>query len=208
MSQSVLRRLMPVAALLPALLLSCAAVSGASAADRLTVGMQLEPPVLDPGANPAVAISEVLYGSVFEGLVRFAADGSVIPQLAESWEIAADGLSYVFHLRKNVRYQDGVDFDAAASSKRSDRADCSYRLMGRIVRCVRRASLFDVEHKSVGVADVAARDRRVFFHDRTAGRQKCAFRRLHAGHEKIEHRSVLGTVFDVQPKCSRLEAQQ
>ena len=44
--------------------------------------MQLEPPVLDPTANPAAAISEVLYGNVFEGLVQFAADGSVLPRLA------------------------------------------------------------------------------------------------------------------------------
>jgi hypothetical protein len=51
MRQSVLRRLMPVAVLLPALLVSCAAATGAYAADRLSVGMQLEPPVLDPGAG-------------------------------------------------------------------------------------------------------------------------------------------------------------
>jgi peptide/nickel transport system substrate-binding protein len=122
MRQSVLHRLLPVAVLLPVLLLSCAAATGACAADRLTVGMQLEPPVLDPGANPAAAISEILYGSVYEGLVRFAADGSVMPQLAESWEIAADGLSYVFHLRKNVRYHDGVAFDAGTAKFSLDRA--------------------------------------------------------------------------------------
>jgi peptide/nickel transport system substrate-binding protein len=45
----------------------------------MTIGMQLEPPVLDPSANPAAAISEALYGNVFEGLVQFAADGSVLP---------------------------------------------------------------------------------------------------------------------------------
>jgi peptide/nickel transport system substrate-binding protein len=41
--------------------------------DRATIGMQLEPPVLDPTANPAAAISEILYGNVYEGLVQFAA---------------------------------------------------------------------------------------------------------------------------------------
>ncbi len=71
----------------------------AGAAGRVAIGMQLEPPTLDPTANPAAAISEALYGNLYEGLVQFAADGSVLPQLAESWDISPDGLTYTFHLR-------------------------------------------------------------------------------------------------------------
>ncbi len=55
---------------------------------------------------------EILYGNVFEGLVSFAADGSVTPRLAASWDISDDGLSYVFHLRQGVRFHDGTPFDA------------------------------------------------------------------------------------------------
>jgi peptide/nickel transport system substrate-binding protein len=84
-------------------------------AQRLIIGTQLEPPVLDPSANPAAAISEVLYGNVYEGLVQFAADGSVLPKLALSWEISSDGLRYLFHLKSGVRFHDGSDFDAAAA---------------------------------------------------------------------------------------------
>ena len=85
------------------------------AEQRLIIGTQLEPPVLDPTANPAAAISEVLYGNVYEGLVQFAADGSVLPRLALSWETSADGLTYVFHLKRGVRFHDGSEFDAAAA---------------------------------------------------------------------------------------------
>lgn len=81
----------------------------------MIIGTQLEPPILDPTANPAAAISEVLYGNVYEGLVQFAADGSVLPRLALSWEVSSDGLSYVFHLKGGVRFHDGSDFDAAAA---------------------------------------------------------------------------------------------
>ena len=99
-------------ALLGALLLAAYPVHGAQ---RLIIGMQLEPPVLDPTANPAAAISEVLYGNVYEGLVQFAADGSALPRLALSWEISSDGLTYVFHLKSGVRFHDGSEFDAAAA---------------------------------------------------------------------------------------------
>ncbi|HMH28909.1 MAG TPA: ABC transporter substrate-binding protein [Steroidobacteraceae bacterium] len=99
-------------ALLGALLLAAFPVYGAQ---RMIIGTQLEPPVLDPTANPAAAISEVLYGNVYEGLVQFAADGSALPRLALSWEISSDGLTYVFHLKSGVRFHDGSEFDAAAA---------------------------------------------------------------------------------------------
>jgi ABC-type dipeptide/oligopeptide/nickel transport system permease component/ABC-type transport system substrate-binding protein len=88
----------------------------------VTIGMQLEPPILDPTASPAAAISEALYGNVFEGLVQFAPDGSVLPCLAESWDVSADGLTYTFHLRGGVRFHDGSRFDAATAKFSLDRA--------------------------------------------------------------------------------------
>jgi peptide/nickel transport system substrate-binding protein len=99
-------------ALLGAVLLGAYPAYGAQ---RMIIGTQLEPPVLDPTANPAAAISEVLYGNVYEGLVQFAADGSALPRLALSWEISSDGLTYVFHLKSGVRFHDGSEFDAAAA---------------------------------------------------------------------------------------------
>jgi peptide/nickel transport system substrate-binding protein len=97
------------------------AAPAAHAAQRAIIGTQLEPPILDPTANPAAAISEVLYGNVYEGLVQFAPDGSVLSKLALSWEISADGLTYVFHLRDGVRFHDGSNFDAAAAKYSLDR---------------------------------------------------------------------------------------
>jgi peptide/nickel transport system substrate-binding protein len=95
---------------------------GSRAADQVTIGMQLEPPVLDPTANPAAAISDILYGNVFEGLVQFAPDGSVLPKLASGWDVAEDGLSYTFHLEHGVRFHDGSVFDAAVAKFSLDRA--------------------------------------------------------------------------------------
>lgn len=86
-----------------------ALTAGAAMAQQtsITIGMQLEPPMLDPTGGAAAAIDEVVYSNVFEGLTRFAADGSVIPGLAESWEISEDGTTYTFNLHAGVTFHDG-----------------------------------------------------------------------------------------------------
>jgi peptide/nickel transport system substrate-binding protein len=78
----------------------------------ITVGLQLEPPHLDPTSAAAGAIDSVLYSNVFEGLTRFMSDGSIVPGLAESWEISDDGLTYTFKLREGVTFHDGTTMDA------------------------------------------------------------------------------------------------
>ncbi|MFK7765566.1 MAG: ABC transporter substrate-binding protein [Roseobacter sp.] len=85
---------------------------GAMAQTDITVAMQLEPPHLDPTSAAAGAIDSVLYANVFEGLTRFAADGSIIPGLAESWEISDDGMTYTFSLHQGVTFHDGTTMDA------------------------------------------------------------------------------------------------
>src|SRR5690606_30428839 len=87
-------------------------VAFAAARTDIKVGLVLEPPNLDPTAGAAAAIDEVVYANVFEGLTRFASDGSVIPALAESWEISDDGLTYTFPLHSGVKFHDGTDMDA------------------------------------------------------------------------------------------------
>ncbi|MEP0143177.1 ABC transporter substrate-binding protein, partial [Tateyamaria sp.] len=84
----------------------------ANAKTDITVAMQLEPPHLDPTSAAAGAIDSVLYSNVFEGLTRFVGDGSVVPGLAESWEISDDGLTYTFSLREGVTFHDGTTMDA------------------------------------------------------------------------------------------------
>jgi peptide/nickel transport system substrate-binding protein len=84
--------------------------------------MQLEPPHLDPTSAAAGAIDSVLYSNVFEGLTRFMGDGSVVPGLAKSWDISADGKTYTFHLQDGVMFHDGSAMDAEDVKFSLDRA--------------------------------------------------------------------------------------
>lgn len=102
--------------------LACLAAPAMAAQDTIRLGMVLEPPGLDPTANAAAAIDEITYANVFEGLTRFAPDGTIVPGLAESWEAKDGGRVYEFHLRKGVRFHDGADFDASDVVFSLDRA--------------------------------------------------------------------------------------
>jgi peptide/nickel transport system substrate-binding protein len=87
---------------------------GAAVAARtdITVGMVLEPPGLDPTSGSAAAIHEVTYANVFEGLTRIDENGAVQPDLAKSWDISPDGLTYTFHLHDGVKFHDGTPLTA------------------------------------------------------------------------------------------------
>ncbi|ARO28244.1 peptide ABC transporter substrate-binding protein [Rhizobium sp. NXC14] len=93
-----------------------------AAKTALNLGMSVEPTGLDPTIAAPVAIGQVTWQNVFEGLVTIDQTGKVQPQLAKSWEISADGLIYTFKLRTGVKFHDGEAFDAAAAKFSLDRA--------------------------------------------------------------------------------------
>ena len=88
---------------------------------------------LDP-ARETDGESYMIADNVYETLVQFKAGTTEIePALAESWDISADGLEYVFHLRSGVKFHDGTDFSADAvvfSLERQFIEDHPYYKMG------------------------------------------------------------------------------
>lgn len=59
--------------------------------------------------NPVLAISEAdkdLAALVYSGLMRKTAEGDVVPDLATSYEVSKDGLTYTFELRSNATFHD------------------------------------------------------------------------------------------------------
>lgn len=65
-------------------------------------------------ADPHLAANRADYlltNQIYEGLVSVDADYRPVPLLAESWEPTVDG-GWVFHLRRDVRFQNGQRFTA------------------------------------------------------------------------------------------------
>jgi len=49
---------------------------------------------------------------LFSGMVKFDKDNNVLPDLADKWEVSADGLKYKFYLKNNVKFHDGQKLTA------------------------------------------------------------------------------------------------
>ena len=56
---------------------------------------------------------------VYEGLTRYVND-EIVPVIAKSWEVSADGKIYTFHLDPNNKFSDGTPVDAAIVKKNFD----------------------------------------------------------------------------------------
>lgn len=59
--------------------------------------------------------SEMMNRQVLEPLLAFEGPNlELVPKLAESWEVLADNVTWVFHLRKGVKFHNGEEFNAEA----------------------------------------------------------------------------------------------
>jgi peptide/nickel transport system substrate-binding protein/oligopeptide transport system substrate-binding protein len=65
-----------------------------------------DPRSMDPALSTDVPTGRVV-SYLFDGLTRFTPDAKVVPGLAKSWDVSADGITYTFHLHSGVKFHDG-----------------------------------------------------------------------------------------------------
>ncbi len=74
-----------------------------------------------PDLDPATSSSNdgAIMANVYESLKRYIrgrgdAPATVVPLLAEKWDVSADGLTWTFHPAAGVKFHDGADLTATA----------------------------------------------------------------------------------------------
>lgn len=105
-------RLLPLALLAAACGKGSFNNAGGSAGDTFVYPLQAKNTTLDPGKVNDIYVSELLQ-NVVEPLVMYDEKNEVVPCLAEKWDLTDGGKTYVFHLRKGVKYADGKTLKAA-----------------------------------------------------------------------------------------------
>ena len=111
------RRGLAVAALATGL-----AFGGAAQADTtLIISIAADPTGFDPEAV-ANNTSGFIMAAVHDSLIRYKSGTvDIEPGLAQSWDVAPDGLTYTFRLRRGVTFHDGTPFNAKTFIQTIDR---------------------------------------------------------------------------------------
>ena len=83
--------------------------TSASAAEPIQLRARLLSDIrsTDPGVNRDGTTDSVVM-HIVEGLVALAEDTSIVPMLAASYDIAKDGVTYTFRLRRGIHFHNGA----------------------------------------------------------------------------------------------------
>ena len=86
----------------------------ARAQTTLRIGLAEDPDILDP-TLARTYVGRIVFASLCDKLFDIDEKLHVVPQLALSYEISADGKAVTIKLRPNVKFHDGEPFNAAAA---------------------------------------------------------------------------------------------
>ena len=125
---------------------------------EISINLGGEPRTLDPTLN-SLSFGSIYMIHFFEGLTKRDIKDNVVPGMAESWDISADGLKYTFHLRTNAKWSDGKsviasDFEYALKRAANPKTAATYSHMLNVIKNARliisgKAEVDDLQVKAL-----------------------------------------------------------
>lgn len=82
-------------------------------AQVLQLAVDGSPAGLDPHLVTAFNSAQIVLGPIYEGLTGIDKNLHVVPGLAQSWQVSADGKTYTFKLVDSATFHDGTKVEAA-----------------------------------------------------------------------------------------------
>jgi peptide/nickel transport system substrate-binding protein len=120
----------------------------AFAQSTLRIGLQDDIGTLDP-ARSSQLVDRMVLRSLCDSLVEVGPDLKLVPMLATAWQVSADGKTWTFKLRHDVKFHDGERFDAQAVKANLDRSRT-------LPASNRKSELSFVDHVDVLAPDTVA----------------------------------------------------
>jgi peptide/nickel transport system substrate-binding protein len=77
-----------------------------------TEGIVGQPVYVNPVLSSGNDADADLCALIYSGLFKYDADGKLVPDLAQNYEVSDDKLTYTVHLKDNIKWQDGENFSA------------------------------------------------------------------------------------------------
>jgi len=108
------------AGFLAAAFFGAATAGPAAAQSNLRVGLAEDPDILDP-SMARTYVGRIVFASICDKLFDIDDKPNIVPQLALSHDVSADGKEVTIKLRPGVKFQDGEAFDAEAAKFSLDR---------------------------------------------------------------------------------------
>lgn len=105
---------------------------------RIALGSGATTDTLDPATYPDTFNGVFGWGTLRSSLTEVAADGQIVPDVAESFEAADDAKTWVFKIRKGVEFHNGksVDSDDVVASINHHRTDESKSAAKSLLKAV------------------------------------------------------------------------
>ncbi|MBI4278776.1 MAG: ABC transporter substrate-binding protein, partial [Armatimonadetes bacterium] len=80
---------------------------------KLTISIATDPSSMD-GQDITGIADTIVRPQMYDRLVDFDENGRLVPQLATSWRVSQDGLTWTFTLRRGHKFWDGTPVNAEA----------------------------------------------------------------------------------------------
>ncbi|MFN8525884.1 MAG: ABC transporter substrate-binding protein [Chloroflexota bacterium] len=97
-----------------------APAANAKRGGKLRIAVSAEWKTLDPPLYTNVTERQIFY-AIYNPLVSMDENFNIVPELARSWQVSADALTWTFALAPNVKFHDGTPFNAQAAKFNLDR---------------------------------------------------------------------------------------